>query len=135
MGEPMCANLARKSGLPVLAMDRRAEPLQRLAAAGVAGCTGIAEVAARAELIFLSLPSGREVEEGCLGPGGIPASAGRVRVVVDCGTSPVALTRALAARLAESGIDFADAPVARTREAAQQGRLSIMVGASAALYA
>jgi 3-hydroxyisobutyrate dehydrogenase-like beta-hydroxyacid dehydrogenase len=134
MGEPMCANLARKSGLPVCAMDRRDEPLARLAAAGVAACAGIAEVAARADLIFLSLPSGREVEEVCLGPGGIAAAGGRTRVVVDCGTSPVALTRMLASRLAEAGIDFADAPVARTREAAQQGRLSIMVGGSAELF-
>jgi 3-hydroxyisobutyrate dehydrogenase-like beta-hydroxyacid dehydrogenase len=134
MGEPMCGNLARKACLPVYAMDRRAEPLERLAAAGVTACASVAELAARADLIFLSLPSGQEVEEVCLGPGGIAAAGGRVRIVVDCGTSPVALTRALAARLAEAGIEFADAPVARTREAAQQGRLSIMVGASAALF-
>jgi len=135
MGEPMCANLARKSGRPVYATDRRPEALERLAAAGVRACASVAEVAARADLIFLSLPSGREVEEVCLGPGGIAASGGRARIVVDCGTSPVALTRTLAARLGEAGIEFADAPVARTREAAQQGRLSIMVGASPPLFA
>src|SRR3546814_15048243 len=32
-------------------------------------------------------------------------------------------------------VAFADAPVARTREAAQRGELSIMVGAGEALYA
>lgn len=134
MGEPMCANLARKSGLPVHAADRRPEPLRRLAADGVSTCSGIAELARRADLVFLSLPSGREVEEVCLGPDGILAASGRVRAVVDCGTSPLALTRRLAAQFAEVGIDFADAPVARTREAARQGRLSIMVGASPALF-
>jgi 3-hydroxyisobutyrate dehydrogenase-like beta-hydroxyacid dehydrogenase len=134
MGEPMCANLARKSGLRVYAADRRAEPLQRLAAEKVLPCASVAELAQRADLIFLSLPSGREVEEVCLGAGGIAAAGGRVRIIVDCGTSPVALTRALATQLAEASIDFADAPVARTREAAQQGQLSIMVGASAALF-
>ena len=35
MGEPMCRNLARKSGLTVLAADRNPAPLQRLAADGV----------------------------------------------------------------------------------------------------
>jgi hypothetical protein len=134
MGEPMCANLARKSGLRVYAMDRRPEPLQRLAAENVAACASVVELAQRADMVFLSLPSGREVEEVCLGPGGIAGAEGRIRVVVDCGTSPVALTRSLAARLGEIGIDFADAPVARTREAAQQGRLSIMVGGSTALF-
>ena len=134
MGEPMCANLARKSGLRVYAADRRPEPMQRLATEKVIACTSVAELAQRADLVFLSLPSGREVEEVCLGAGGIAGAGGRVRIVVDCGTSPVALARSLAARLAEAGIDFADAPVARTREAAQQGRLSIMVGASAELF-
>jgi 3-hydroxyisobutyrate dehydrogenase len=134
MGEPMCANLARKAGRPVYAADRRPEPLRRLAADKVIACASVAELAQRADLVFLSLPSGREVEEVCLGAGGIAGAGGRVRLVIDCGTSPVALTRALAARLAESGIDFADAPVARTREAAQQGRLSIMVGAAEALF-
>jgi len=66
--------------------------------------------------------------------GGIAAVRGRIRLVVDCGTSPVTLTRKIAARLAAVGIDFADAPVARTREAAQQGRISIMVGASSELF-
>lgn len=134
MGEPMCGNLARKSGLPVYAVDRRAEPLRRLAAEKVIACASPAEVARRADLVFLSLPSGREVEEVCLGADGIAAAGGRARVVGDCGTSPVELTRALARRLAEAGIDFVDAPVARTREAAQQGRLSIMVGAAPELF-
>ena len=135
MGEPMCGNLARKSGLPVYAADRRTEPLRRLAGEKVIACASPADVARRADLVFLSLPSGREVEEVCLGADGIPAAGGRARVVVDCGTSPVELTRSLARRLAEAGIDFADAPVARTREAAQQGRLSIMVGGAPELFA
>ena len=45
-------------------------------------------------------------------------------------TSSVALTREIGARLAARGIGFADAPVARTREAAARGELSIMVGAT-----
>jgi 3-hydroxyisobutyrate dehydrogenase-like beta-hydroxyacid dehydrogenase len=40
----------------------------------------------------------------------------------------------VAERLSSKGIAFADAPVARTREAAQRGELSIMVGADEALY-
>jgi 3-hydroxyisobutyrate dehydrogenase len=134
MGEPICVNLARKCRLPVYAVDRRPEPLRRVAADGVAPCASLAELASRTDLVFLSLPSGREVEALCLGAGGIAAIRGRIRLVVDCGTSPVALTRRIAARLAAVGIDFADAPVARTREAAQQGRLSIMVGASPELF-
>jgi 3-hydroxyisobutyrate dehydrogenase-like beta-hydroxyacid dehydrogenase len=135
MGEPMCANLARKSGLPVFATDLRPEPLERLAAAGAVGCVSVADVARQADLVFLSLPSGREVELVLTGDGGVLDNRGRVAAVVDCSTSPVPLTRAIAGRLAAAGIAFADAPVARTREAAQKGELSIMVGGDAALFA
>ena len=44
------------------------------------------------------------------------------------GTTPVKLTRDLAKTFAERGVDFVDAPVARMRQAAKDGTLSIMVG-------
>jgi 3-hydroxyisobutyrate dehydrogenase-like beta-hydroxyacid dehydrogenase len=47
----------------------------------------------------------------------------------------VGLTRELAARFAARGVDYADAPIARTRQAAEDGTLSIMVGASAPVFA
>jgi 3-hydroxyisobutyrate dehydrogenase-like beta-hydroxyacid dehydrogenase len=55
--------------------------------------------------------------------------------VVDCTTAPVALTRTLAARFGEAGVAYADAPVARTRAAAEAGTLAVMVGASARTFA
>lgn len=131
MGEPMCRNMAVGSGLTMLASDLNQAPLERLAAQGVTRSdpAGIAE---NADIVFLSLPSGKEVEGVCrvllplLRPG---------QTVVDLGTSPVGLARTLAASFAERGVDFADAPVARTREAAEQGTLSIMVGAGDAVFA
>jgi 3-hydroxyisobutyrate dehydrogenase-like beta-hydroxyacid dehydrogenase len=56
-------------------------------------------------------------------------------VIADLSTTAVAVARSTAERLSSKGIAFADAPVARTREAAQRGELSIMVGADEALYA
>jgi len=131
MGEPMCANLARKSGRPVHATDIRREPVERLASAGVTGSGSVAAVAAAADIIFLSLPSGVEVEQVCFGTGGIVPSGGRVHIVVDMSTTSVKSTREIAGRLMQRGIAFADAPVARTRQAARDGTLSIMVGGSA----
>ena len=45
MGEPMCRNLARKSGRALLAFDRDGAPLARLAAVGVAAAESVAAVA------------------------------------------------------------------------------------------
>lgn len=131
MGEPMCANLLAKSGRPIHGTDIKRAPVERLAARGLKACANIAEVAAAADVIFLSLPSGREVEEVCLGAGGIAASGGRVHTVVDMSTSPPKLMGELGEKLAARGLTFLDAPVARTRQAAHDGTLSIMVGGPA----
>jgi 3-hydroxyisobutyrate dehydrogenase-like beta-hydroxyacid dehydrogenase len=128
MGEPMCANLIRKSKLPVYGNDFHIAPRERLAFEGLKACATIAEVTAAADIIFLSLPSIKEVEDVCLGSGGIVASGGRVHTIVDMSTSAVKQTRELAEKLREKGISFVDAPVARMRQAAKDGTLSIMVG-------
>ena len=134
MGEPICANVARRSGAKVTAFDLRPEPLERLRADGVAAAASIEAVTRESTIVMLSLPSGREVAAVCDGGNGLVALSRPGQLVVDLGTSPVELARDLAQRLAEKGADFADAPVARTRQAAQAGTLSIMVGAASAVF-
>ena len=134
MGEPICRNLAAKSGEPVLAFDRRREPLERLAAHGVAAAADVREIAQRCDAVFLSLPGGEEVKEVCVGSASLLAFLRPATYVVDLSTVPVALARELQARFAARGIRFLDAPVARTRAAAEQGTLSVMVGGSEADY-
>jgi 3-hydroxyisobutyrate dehydrogenase-like beta-hydroxyacid dehydrogenase len=135
MGEPMCRNLARKSGQPVIAFDLRREPLERLAADGVRAAANAAEIAEGAALIFLSLPGETELRALCLGDAGLLARMKRGQTLVDCSTAPVTLAQALARACAVQGVDFADSPVARTRQAAIEGTLSLMVGAAPAVFA
>ncbi|HYX02047.1 MAG TPA: NAD(P)-dependent oxidoreductase [Reyranella sp.] len=127
MGEPMCRNLARKSGLEVLAADRDGAPLERLAADGVKRAT-IDDIAESCRTVLLSLPGGKEVEEVCLGPSGLVSRARLGWTVIDLSTAPVSLARRLYAEFEGKASAFADAPVARTRQAAIDGTLSIMVG-------
>ena len=77
MGEPMCRNLARKSGMTVWAADRDKAPLERLSGDGVKTAS-IDAIIAECRTIFMSLPGGKEVEEVCLGTGGLVA---KVRAV------------------------------------------------------
>ncbi len=133
MGEPMCRNLDAKSGRRVLAWDPSPAPLERLRAAGVAIGASPVEVASKAAVLFLCLPGGPQLKALCEGKLLGAARAGLT--VVDLGTSGAGLTRELAQRFAERGADYADAPIARTREAAQKGTLSVTVGASAEVYA
>jgi 3-hydroxyisobutyrate dehydrogenase-like beta-hydroxyacid dehydrogenase len=129
MGEPMCRNLARKSGMTVLAADRSEAPLQRLAADGVKTAS-VDEIAESCRTIFLSLPGGKEVEEVCLGPDGLASKAKLGWTIIDLSTAPPLLARRLYAEFEGRASAFADAPVARTRQAAIDGTLSIMVGAT-----
>jgi 3-hydroxyisobutyrate dehydrogenase-like beta-hydroxyacid dehydrogenase len=135
MGGPMCRNVVAKHSAPVHGFDLNPAALQALAEAGGRPARSIAEVAAACDIVFLSLPGGSQVEEVCFGKGGIADAGRRGMIVVDLSTTSVAEARAAGERLAAAGFEFADAPVARTREAAAAGTLSIMVGASAALYA
>src|SRR5262249_13846949 len=120
MGEPMCGHLARRYGRPVLAYDLRSEPLTRLAADRVKGAQPT-EIARNTDLILLSLPDGKAVASviEALAPHLVAGQC-----VVDTSTSSVALTREIGSRLTARGVGYADAPVARTREAAARGELS-----------
>lgn len=131
MGEPMCGHLARRSGKAVLAYDLRNEPLSRLAEFDVKGATP-EQLARDCEVIIMSLPDGKAMQ-GVVAQLEPHLKAGQT--VVDTSTSSVAATREIGARLAAKGILFADAPVARTREAAASGKLAIMVGATDETFA
>lgn len=129
MGTGMCRNLAQKSGCSVLAADLDMDHVRSLAQDGVVAGS-IQQIAETASIAFLSLPSIQQVEAVCTGPGGLLAHAKALKTIVDMSTSDVARTRQLAARLQEHGLELIDAPVARSREAANNGTLLITVGAN-----
>jgi 3-hydroxyisobutyrate dehydrogenase len=134
MGEPICRNLVRKSGLGVIAFDLVPEPVARLRADGADIAGSVAEVVSQSEIVFLCLPSAKHVRSVFEGDG-ILKNSREGQVVVDLGTSSVKLTRDFARQLQAKGAAWADAPIARTRQAAQDGTLSVMVGGSAELFA
>ncbi len=134
MGAPMCRNLAARSGQPVRAYDSDLDALSQMDEPGVVPVESVREVAELADTVFLCLPGGPEVQEVCLGSSSLLTHLKTGAVVVDFSTTPVKLAQDLAARFAAKGIQFVDAPVARTREAAKEGTLSCMVGASEVMF-
>jgi len=134
MGEPICLNIIRRSGRPVIAFDLAAEPLKRMASEGGVIAASIAEVVTRSDLVFLCLPSAKHVRS-VFESDGILAHVRPGQVVVDLGTSSVKQTRDFAAQSQAKGADWVDAPIARTRQAAQDGTLSVMIGATPAQFA
>ena len=135
MGEPICRHLAQKSGRPVLGFDVAKEPLERLEAFNVGAAGSVAALAEACWTVFLALPSGAHVQQVCEGPGGLLQSIREGQHVVDLGTSPVELTRRLAEEFSKRGAIYADAPIARTRQAAEAGALSVMAGCAPETFA
>jgi 3-hydroxyisobutyrate dehydrogenase-like beta-hydroxyacid dehydrogenase len=135
MGGPMCRNVALKHAGNVIAFDMNSAAFAALDGTKARRANTLTEVAEQADIVLLSLPGAEQVEQVCLGSQGLASVSQPPSLIVDLSTTTVAVARAVAERLSSKGIAFADAPVARTREAAQRGELSIMVGAEEALYA
>jgi len=134
MGEPICRNLVKKSGKRVIAFDLSPDPLARLRSDGADIAALVADVIRQSDLVFLCLPSANHVRAVFEGDG-ILKNIRAGQVIVDLGTSSVSQTRDFARQLQAKGASWADAPIARTRQAAQDGTLSVMVGAMPELYA
>src|SRR6204780_462785 len=133
-GEPICRNLVKKSGARVIVFDLSQQALAQLRGEGAAVAASVAEVVNKSDIVFLCLPSAKHARAVFEGDG-ILKNIRSGQVVVDLGTSSVNQTRDFARQLQARGASWADAPIARTRQAAQDGTLSVMVGASPQLFA
>jgi 3-hydroxyisobutyrate dehydrogenase-like beta-hydroxyacid dehydrogenase len=134
MGEPICRNLVKKSGAAVTVFELSQQVLARLRDEGAAVAASVAEVVTTSDIVFLCLPSAKHARAVFEGDG-ILKNIRPKQVVVDLGTSSVSQTRDFATQLLTRRASWADAPIARTRQAAQDGTLSVMVGASPELFA
>jgi 2-hydroxy-3-oxopropionate reductase len=129
MGRPMALNLMR-ADYPMHVFARRPESLQPLVEAGAAACASPSEVAARCDVVFTMVTAGTDLEAVVLGKDGLIEGARAGLIVVDHSTIPPATARRVAARLAQSGVHFLDAPVSGGEAGAVNATLSIMVGGS-----
>jgi len=130
MGGPMAANLAA-AGNPLICFDAAGTADRAPERTGHA--SSVADVARRAEIIFLCLPDGPTVEKVARE---LIATDGRaVEAVVDNTTSGASEARATHHLLAEAGIAYADAPVSGGASGARAGTLAMMVAAPADLFA
>jgi 3-hydroxyisobutyrate dehydrogenase len=98
MGEPICRNLVRRSGLPVTAFDLAPEPLARMRAEGAAIAGSVANVVGNSNIVFLCLPSAKHARAVFEGDG-ILNNIRAGQIVVDLGTSSVNQTRDFAKQL------------------------------------
>jgi 3-hydroxyisobutyrate dehydrogenase-like beta-hydroxyacid dehydrogenase len=135
MGHGMAKNLLAKGHRLAITVHHRREPVADLLAAGATEAASPAALAAASEIVFVCVTGTPQVEAVMAGAQGLLAGARPGLVVVDCSTSEPESTNRLRDQAAALGVDFVDAPLARTPLEAEAGRLNVMVGADPAMFA
>jgi len=134
MGKPMAGHLL-SAGHTVRVYDHHNSPVKELAEKGAVACRSSAEVAEKADIIFIMVPDTPDVELALFGPKGVAESVRKGSIVVDMSSiSPIA-TKEFAAKLAAKGVEMLDAPVSGGQVGAENATLSIMVGGKADVFA
>lgn len=129
MGMGMARTLSA-NGFSVAAYDLSPATTSKAAEAGISTHATPAEVIAASDVIVLSLPLASHVEATV--EAGLAADAfNEPKVIIDTSTSEAAVSRKLAAKLADLGHGFLDAPVSGGPQGAASGALSVMLGGNA----
>ncbi len=127
MGKPMSKNLL-KAGYELVVFNRSQGAVAELVAAGATAAATPKAVAEQTDIIITMLPNSPQVKEVVLGENGIIEGAKPGAVVVDMSSIAPLVSRELAAKLAEKGVEMLDAPVSGGEPKAIDGTLSVMVG-------
>jgi 3-hydroxyisobutyrate dehydrogenase len=130
MGAPMAARLL-DAGFDLTVHNRTPAREAPLVARGAHAAADPAAAAAGADVVVVMVSDTPDVEAVVFGPDGVAAGIAAGALLVDMSTIAPAATRAFAARLAERGARWLDAPVSGGSEGALRGTLSIMVGGDA----
>lgn len=123
MGSRMVAALI-ESGRAPLVFDSRAEAVAIATDEGATAAGSIAEVAAGAATVMVSLPTPDVVREVLRGDGGL-LDGGSMTTFIDLSTTGRANARELAAILAERGVGYLDAPVSGGVAGAEKRALAV----------
>ena len=127
MGSGMCANLA-KAGHDVLAFDLNEDAVKAAVSAGATAAASVGEAVSDVDVVVSMLPAGKHVHQVYFGNDGVTAHAKPGTLFLDCSTIAVEEARDAAAKAAEAGFSYMDAPVSGGVAAAEAGSLTFMVG-------
>ena len=130
MGYPMAGHLAR-NGFEVTVYNRTESKAQQwVEAYGGKSAPTPALAAADAQIVFSCVGNDDDVRAISTGPDGAFSAMASDSIFVDHTTASAEVARELAAKCADKGIAFLDAPVSGGQAGAENGVLTVMVGGS-----
>jgi 3-hydroxyisobutyrate dehydrogenase len=127
IGAPIAGHLL-EAGHGLAVHDKRREAANALLEAGAAWSPSPAALAAECEVVATCLPGPAEMEQVCLGSGGIVGSIKSGALYIDHTTNAPELVRRVYALLADRGVAMVDAPVSGGMEGAKTRDLLVMAG-------
>jgi len=127
MGMPMAKHLVA-AGHSLVVYSKTTAKAQAL---GQTVAASPAELARKADLIFMIVSDTAGVEEMAAG---LHEGIRKDAIVVDCTTISPSASRRLAAKFAERGAHWLDAPVTGSKAGAEKGTLTFMIGGDQAVF-
>ena len=132
MGSLMVPRLLN-AGQVVHVFDISAEATSAMEALGAKNTASIADLADKAETVFLSLPNPEIVNSAALSKDGL-IDGKKVKRVVDFSTIGPRMAGIVAKALAAKGITYVDAPVSGGLKGAREGTLAVMIACPKAVF-
>ena len=133
MGHGMAKNLLKKGHALAFLVHRNRANLGDLLDLGGKEVKSARQLAEVSDCTILCVTGTPQVEANVYG--GLLEGARQGQIVVDCSTSMPESTDRIRADFEKKGVRFVDAPLARTPQHAEEGKLNCMVGADDATYA
>lgn len=125
MGGPMASRLL-DAGHSLCVYDTNADMVAPLAARGAAVAGSAEDVASKAAVVFMSLPTPPVVQAVSLGERGILRGS-RVKTLIDLSTTGPSVAGTVARAAGERGVAWVDSPVSGGVAGAKAGTLAVMV--------
>ena len=133
MGHGMAKNLLKKGHALAFLVHRNRANLGDLLDLGGKEVKSARQLAEVSDCIILCVTGTPQVEANVYG--GLLEGARKGQIVVDCSTSMPESTDRIRADFEKKGVRFVDAPLARTPQHAEEGKLNCMVGADDKTFA
>lgn len=133
MGLPMAINLV-KAGHEVIGFDIQAKAVEQLVLAGGLAAVTLSDAAKHQDILITMLQTGQQVQDVCLGDGGLYALADKL-LHIDCSTIDIESSHLLQQHAEQHDLMLVDAPVSGGVKGAMAGTLTFMVGGDTDAFA
>jgi len=133
MGKPMTLNLI-KAEYDVSIFDANKERLIELSSMGAVSCDSPKHVTSKSEVVLLSLPNPKIVEDVVVGKEGICSTDIKGKTIIDLSTVTPQSAIKMSSIVKERGANWLEVPVSGGETKAKSGKLTMIVGGDKEVY-